>query len=188
MVRLFWYSSVLALGIALASAAARAEPPAALEVRATVTVQDGAVWFRPGELLVGNPGLPGRPAVRPLADDRAATFPVEAGEFEDLSAGCAQPEEPVPGVAPSVLTRGDLGGDGRIEEVTVQRAAATTAPEVRVQRDAQLLAVGHLPVSAQPCRGLVAEVQPDGAPDLVVVWTSRGADGTSVGVTIFGLP
>jgi hypothetical protein len=180
--------SMLALGLALAPGAARADPPAALEVRATVTVQDGVVWFKPGDLLVGTPSLPGRPAVRPLAPDQAATLPADQGEFEDLGADCGLLEQEPLGAVPVVLTRGDLGGDGQLEVVTVQRAGATAAPELHVLRGEQVVAEGHLPVSALACRGLVAEVVPEGAPDLLVVWTSRGAEGVSVGVTVFGLP
>jgi hypothetical protein len=126
--------------------------------------------------------------VRPLAPEQAAALPVDQGDFEDLGAGCSVPGQELVGAAPVVLTRGDLGGDGQLEVVTVQRAMTAAAPELRVLRGDQPVAVGHLPVPAQPCRGLVAEALPEGAPELLVVWTSRGAEGVSVGVTVFALP
>jgi len=174
-------------------AAARAEGEGDtpdLLVRASVTVQDGVVWFRPGELLVGDPALPGRPAVRLLGTPEAATLPLERGDFEDLGAACRDAVRGAlpPGAASALLALGDLSGDGQVERITVRREAPAAAPEIRVVRGDRLLARALLPVPAEPCVGLVAEVQVEGPPDLVVVWASRGADHTTLGATVLALP
>ncbi len=163
---------------------------------------DGVVYFQPGELLVGAPNLPGRPALRPLQGDESVPLPDELSDYEELSAGCAEPPDPRP-EAPSstsssqrqepdvgsyVLTRGDIGGDGRLESVRVERVAPNSPPQVLVIRDDQVVGRGDLPVPALPCRGLVAEAEPDADPALLLVWTSRGADSTTVGITVFELP
>ncbi len=181
--------------LALASPRALAQEPAApepppLRQRASVTSMDGLVLFKPGELLVGNPELQGRPAVRPLDGDLLAQVPEVLDDYEVLSAGCAEAlGEPYPSsmVRDEILTRGDIGGDGRLEQVRVERKAPMAAPEVLVSRDGRLVGHAVLPIPAEPCRGLVAEIEPDGDPVLLVVWTSQGANSTTVAVTIFEL-
>ncbi len=182
-------AALLVAGLALPTPA-RAEsavPP--LRERASITAMDGMVLFRPGELLVGNPTVQGRPAVRPLDPSRVAELPEQPGEYELLSDGCLDgTEHPGPAVIEGgVFTRGDMGGDGRLEQVRVQRKAPMAAPEVMVSRDGRLVGRGELPVPAVPCRALIAEAEPEGQPVLMIVWTSRGAESTTVGVTIFEL-
>ncbi len=192
---LFAGFTLLGLGCALAAHTASAqEPPAAtaqeppeLRQRASVNAVDGLVLFRPGELLVGNPVLPGRPALRPLDPAQPAQLPELLQEYEVLSEACgAAPGQPAV-ITADVLARGDMGGDGRLEEVHVRRRAPMAAPEVLVSRAGVVVGRGELPVPAVPCRGLIAEAEPDGAPVLLVVWTSRGASSTTVGVTVFEL-
>ncbi len=174
----------------LARAEDEVSPPALLR-RASVTVADGVVLFQPGLLVVGDPTLPGRPAVRPLEDSQLAVIPEQLDEFVILSAGCIpeqveQDHQPAV-IGGGVLARGDMGGDGRLEQVRVRRRAPMAAPEVLVSRDGALVGKGELPVPAVPCRGLIAEAEPQGSPVLLIVWTSRGAGATTVGVTVFEL-
>ena len=186
---------VLALALCgpLAPGTGVAQDTPELHVRASITAVDGVVYFQPGELLVGAPTLPGRPALRPLRGDDSVELPQELDDYEELSAGCPEPEptDEASGLVPrgdaGVLTRGDIGGDGRLEQVRVVRQSPTTPPRVQVIRDDVLVAEGTLPVPALPCRGLVAEAEPEAPPALLLVWTSRGA-GHTVGVTVFELP
>lgn len=185
----------LAVLLAQASLPVWAQEPAApepseLRQRASVTSLDGLVLFKPGELLVGNPELQGRPGVRPLEGDQLARVPDSLEDYEILSEGCldAPGEPPQPAVIlGEVLVRGDLGGDGRLEQVRVERKSPMAAPDVLVSRDDLIVGHGELPIPAVPCRGLVAEAEPDGDPVLLLIWTSRGANNTTVGVTIFEL-
>ncbi len=174
----------LNLGLARAEEASVPE----LRQRASITAVDGLVLFRPGQLLVGNPTVQGRPAIEPLDPDAVSQVPESLDDYEVLSHGCVrepeQAQEPAV-ISGEVLVRGDMGGDGRLEQVRVQRRAPMAAPEVLVSRDGTLVGRGVLPVPAVPCRGLVAEAEPEGAPVLMVVWTSRGASSTTVGVTVF---
>jgi len=187
-------AAVLTILLSLASAPVWAQEsgPATPELRqrASVTAVDGVVLYKPGQLLVGHPSLQGRPAVRPLEGDSLATVPEQLDDYEVLSDGCldeqGQPHQPAV-ISREVLARGDLGGDGRLEQVRVERKAPMAAPDVIVTRDGDEVGHGVLPVPAVPCRGLVAEAEPDGVPVLMVVWTSRGASSITVGVTVFEL-
>lgn len=167
-------------------------------MRASVSAVDGVVYFQPGELLVGAPTLAGRPALRPLRGEDSVVLPEDLSDYEVLSADC--PDGPATRVAerdrgdepvdPSdrVLTRGDIGGDGQLEEVLVERPAPTLSPVVKVLRGELLVAEGTLPVPAQPCRGLVAEAEPDADPALLLIWTSGAGANNTVGITVFELP
>jgi hypothetical protein len=174
---------------ALAQDAAAPAPPE-LRQRASVNTVDGLVLFKPGELLVGNPELQGRPAVRPLEGSELAQVPEQLDDYVILSAGCldapGEPHEPSV-ISDEVLARGDLGGDGRLEQVVVERRSPMAAPDVLVSRDGLIVGQGELPIPAVPCRGLVAEAEPEGDPVLLLIWTSRGANNTTVGVTVFEL-
>ncbi len=182
--------AVFALALLCGGAPARAEEAPALLERAAVTSVDGLVLFRPGDLLVGDPDLPGRPAVRPLAEEQQAVLPERLEDWEILSEGCAPApdasQQPVDR-AGEVLVRGDLGGDGSLEQVRVERRSPMSQPRVLVHRGDALVGQGLLPVPAVPCRGLIAEAEPEGQPLLLLVWTSRGAERTTVGVTVFEL-
>ena len=182
--------SMFATLLCLLAPVVQAEEAPVLRQRASVTAVDGLVLFKPGELMVGHPTVQGRPAVRPLEDNQLTTVPTQLDDYEVLSDGCLDgadvPRQPAVSSG-QVLTRGDLGGDGRLEQVRVERRAPMAAPEVLVTRDDVLVGRGELPVPAVPCRGLVAEAEPEGDPVLLLVWTSRGANSTTVGVTIFEL-
>ncbi len=207
---LFRALCLLALAtLGLRAGSSMAEPGVPeLVVQGSVTTVSGVVYFQPGDLLVGNPDLSGRPGLRPLEPDQLAMLPADLGAYEELSAGCVQPPpprsraaapsaptpasaEPAPvsaGPEDQVLARGDLGGDGVVERVRVVRSSELSAPSVQVLRGDQLVARGSLPMPAQACRGLVAEAEADADPVLVLVWTSGGPDLTTVGVTVFALP
>ena len=167
-----------------------------LQTVATAAVVNGEVWFHPGELLVGNPSLAGRPAVRPLQGNAPFMLPTDLSEYEMLSRTCPTSREEAQAAwsrtalapEPPVLTRGDLGGDGVVESVAVERVSATTAPSVRVSRGKQLLASVGLPVSIWPCGALITEVDADDTPDLILVWASWGANGRTVGVNVYQVP
>lgn len=159
-----------------------------LELAATASTVDGTILFRPGDLLVGQPDLPGRPGVRPLAGEAPVTVPSDTTGFEDLGAACRRSVSGAMDATPRLLARGDLGADGQVEHAVVRRPEATAAPEVQVFRGEVLLARGWLPMPATPCGGLIAEPDEGHAPALLVTWTSTGALGTTVGVTVFRLP
>ena len=179
---------VLTLVLSLGAGPVRAQDePAELRQRASTTAMDGLVLFRPGELLVGNPTVQGRPAIRPLDPQGVSSIPEQLDDYEVLSQGCAEPSGRPAVISTDVFTRGDIGGDGKLEQVRIERRAPMAAPDVLVFRDGVVVGKGTLPVPAVPCRGLVAEAEPEGAPVLMVVWTSRGASSTTVGVTVFEL-
>jgi hypothetical protein len=183
------FAATLLLGL-ITSGVTRAEAEVpALRERASMTAMDATVLFRPGELLMGSPLVQGRPAVRPLDPSFVTELPEDQGDYELLSDGClGAPGERGPAVIEGgVFARGDMGGDGKLEQVRIRRKAPMAAPEVLVSRDDQPVGRGELPVPAVPCRGLIAEAEADGQPVLMIVWTSRGAESTTVGVTIFEL-
>lgn len=175
------------LACALSASSPWAQEPPELRQRASITAVDGLVLFRPGELLVGDPTVQGRPAVRPLEPSVLAHLPESLDDYEVLTEGCSKPQGQPAVITGDVLVRGDMGGDGRLEQVSVVRRAPMAAPEVLVARDGVVVGRGELPVPAVPCRGLVAEAEAEGEPVLMVIWTSRGPNSTTVGVTVFEL-
>ncbi len=173
--------------------AAAGEPPPALVELASVTIVDGSVFYRPGDLIVGHPSLPGRPGLRPMAGADPVQIPADLSDYEDLSSACprvppvSHPQQTALGEG-VVIARGDMGADGRIEHVTVRRSSLMDPPRVLVFRDEELLADAYLPMPAQPCTALVAEASPGASPDLILLWSSRGYQGLTIGVLVFRLP
>lgn len=160
--------------------------------------QSGAeVYFQPGDLLVGSPTLPGRPAVRPLVGSQPVMLPTDLSGFEHLSRTCpaseaayqqASTEGRADLAAGRLLARGDVSGDGRIETVVARRTVENGPLEVRVMRGSQVLGRATLPGLALPCGGLVAEVDGSHTPRAVVVWSAWGVAGRTTGVEVYGLP
>ncbi|MBN1336475.1 MAG: hypothetical protein JXB39_10985 [Deltaproteobacteria bacterium] len=185
-----------------ASPGAAADVLPTLRTLAASSAVDAVVWFRPGEILLGHPTRPGRPAMDVLKGGKPVVLPTDALGWEDLSSPCTapvrpgshdpladrsrsaeveRPEGPVP------IARGDLAGDGLVEWASVHRPTPTDAPEVTVWRADRPLARGALPMPAEACTGVISEATDD-VPALIVIWTSRGAEGTTVGVTVFEMP
>jgi len=166
----------------------------ALETVASATAVNGEVYFRPGDLLLGDPNLPGRPAIRPLQGNAAFMLPSDLSDYETLSGACPRSRDEARDVqaranaASATIARGDIGGDGVIEVATLERRGDPAAAWVQVTRAGKRLAEAQLPVPAWPCTGLVSEVDSDAIPDLVVVWSTWGADGRTIGVTVYKLP
>lgn len=170
--------------------------PAQLQSMATAAVINGEVWFHPGDLLVGNPSLPGRPAVRPLQGNAPFMLPMNLKDYDLLSRPCPRSLQEAQDAwtrtsaapEPAPLARGDLLGDGVVETIVVERTSPTAAPVIKVLRGRDPLAVATLPVSAWPCAALVTEANADDSPDLLLVWTSWGGEIRTVGVNVYQLP
>lgn len=196
--------------VLLAAGHAMGEPALpTLETRAQATVVDGSVYFRPGRLFIGRPHQPGRPGLAPLESDDPIMLPSSLSSFEPLSDRCrASSSEDIPlasstpeaaaearrtptsspAMPTHVLTRGDLGGDGQMETVYFGFDPPHGEPTLVVTRSDTPLSRGRLPLSARPCAALVAELQEDAPPELLVVWTSQGPQGLTVGLHVFRLP
>ena len=182
---------------------ARADgPPQELRQLASATAVGGVVYFRPGDLLLGAPQQPGRPAVRPMEGEQRVVLPADLSGYDDLSSCCSASQgmdgdDPSPDDAPAaggstaegrtVLAHGDLGGDGLLERVEVLRVSPQADSQVQVFRGERLVGSAALPMPVQLCKGLVAEADDGDAPLLLLVWTSSGAGGVTVGVTVFDL-
>lgn len=149
------------------------------------SVVEGQVYFRPGELIVGQPDLASRPGLLPLMGGRSITLPQDLSAYENLSARCVPIENL--GNASQVLGRGDLGADGRVESIVVRRPDPLSGVVLEIRRDDAPLTQSVLPLSVRPCKALVAEVEAGDVPELILIWTSAGPQGTTRGVTVFEL-
>jgi hypothetical protein len=164
--------------------------PSLVELAAP-SIVGGSIFFRPGELILGRPDLAGRPGFLPLAGGRKISLPEDLSNYENLGGGCMDlpPSDRGSSTAtPTVLARGDLGADGTIETVLVVRADPLSPPIVRVLRGNIVIGQSALPMPARPCRGIIAEADADDEPELLVVWTSTGAQGVTYGVNVLRLP
>lgn len=146
----------------------------------------GDVFFRPGELIVGRPDLPGRPGFLPLLGGRPVSLPEDLETLEKLSEGCAGGSLEA-ARSPRTLGRGDLGADGRLELVLSMGSETQPGFLLRVMRADLLVAETALPLPRTPCRALVAEIDGSDAPGLLVIWTSEGPQGLTRGVTVYRL-
>ena len=195
----FSVTSVLLVAILLSSCAQAGAP---FEVAGHAGALDGHAYLRDDTLLVGAPDQEGRPGVQLAAKQSSITMPDNLAGFHVISERCDReakraltpPVTPGEGLRVVAWTQLDMDGRSPDEVVLLE---ADPVPEgsllpyaplrLALYRGGRLAGEQMLDVTAFPCELRSADVDGDGAPEIVFSWVSAGGSGVTRGATVYGL-
>lgn len=155
------------------SVTAQAEPP--LVLAADIGAQGMMIWWRPGELLVGDPASSERPGLRPIISNAPLILP------EDLSAWTAVGET----CQDTPHAEATLNG----QPVTVSiHTDPTQQQQVRLIASERLIAETPLGRPVQVCEIRLSEADPLPGPEVIIAWRFGEGDDQIRGLTVFRVP
>lgn len=131
-------------------------------------------WWREGELLLGVPTDPERPAMRPLVDLAHATLPTDFLGWEPIGKTCQ--DEPR-----ATAAMGNTPIEGLVSGTTIH-------PMIRLLQESRVLAESALGRPAKVCE--IRIVQADAMPglELIVAWRTGTGETMMNGFSVFRIP
>lgn len=163
----------LALLLCLQAPTARAAPP--LVLAADVAETGLRAWWRPGELLVGQPAQPGQPGLRPLVSLTPMVLPQDLAEWATLGETC--------------VTRPESSADLDGQRVQARVTTSGEGPVIQVVAGEKVLAENALGRPARICEVLLAEADALPGPEVLVAWRLELQTGDELrGLTVYRVP
>jgi hypothetical protein len=157
----------------LSSGLAAAEPP--LVLAADIGAQEMKIWWRPGELLVGDPASEKRPGLRPLISDASLTLPTDLSAWTPVGETCQDPPR----------TEATLDGQPVIVSIHTD---PTQQQLVRLIAGDRLIAENTLGRPVQVCEIRINEADPLPGPEVIIAWRFGEGAQEIRGLTVFRVP
>lgn len=155
------------------SGAVHAEPP--LILAADIGDRGMQIWWRPGELLVGDTASPTRPGLRPLISDAPLILPEDLSVWTPVGETCQDPP------------RAEAMLDGQPVTVSIH-TDPTQQQLVRLIASERLIAENTLGRPVQVCEIRLDEADPIPGHEVIVAWRfGEGVDQIR-GLTVFRVP
>ena len=157
----------------LSSGIAAAEPP--LVLAADIGAQEMQIWWRPGELLVGDPNSESRPGLRPLLSDAPLSLPPDLSAWTPVGETCQQPPR----------AEATLDGQPVIASIHTD---PTQQQRVRLIAGDRLIAESTLGRPVDVCEIRIDEADSLPGPEVIVAWRFGDGEQQIRGLTVFRVP
>ena len=152
---------------------AAAEPP--LILAADIGDHGMHIWWRPGELLVGDPSSEARPGLRPLISDAPLILPEDLSEWTPVGETCQ--ESP----------RAEASLEGQPVVVSIH-TDPTRQLMVRLIAGNRLIAENTLGRPVQVCEIRIDEADPLPGAEVIIAWRFGEGESQIRGLTVFRVP
>jgi hypothetical protein len=152
---------------------ASAEPP--LVLAADIGDRGMRIWWRPGELLVGDPASEVRPGLRPLISDAPLILPADLSAWTAVGETCQDPPR-----AEALL-------DGQPVTASIH-TDPTQQQMVRLIAGDRLIAENVLGRPVQICELRIDEADPLPGPEIIIAWRFGEGEQQIRGLTVFRVP
>ena len=157
----------------LCSSAVHAEPP--LVLAADIGDRSMQIWWRPGELLVGDPTSPSRPGLRPLVSDAPLILPEDLSVWTPVGETCQD------------TPRAEATLDGQLVTASIH-TDPTQQQQVRLIASERLIAENTLGRPVQVCELRINEADSLPGPEVIVAWRFGEGEAQIRGLTVFRVP
>ena len=133
------------------------------------------IWWRAGELLVGDPTSEARPGLRPLISDAPLILPEDLSGWTPVGEVCQEPP------------RAEATIDGQPVTASIH-TDPTQQQLVRLIASERLIAENTLGRPVQVCEIRISEADPLPGPEVIIAWRFGEGESQIRGLTVFRVP